>query len=50
MNVQKIGAIDINMLQQVLSSSKITETQKANFIRNNKSQIEKVIRLEITPG
>ena len=50
MKVNKIDSMDINMLQRVLSSSKITETQKADFIRNNQTQIEKVIRLEVTPG
>jgi len=50
MKVGKIDSIDLNMLQNVLASSKITESQKAQFIRNNRAEIEKIINIKITPS
>ncbi len=49
MKITKVDSIDLIMLQNVLASNKITESQKADFIKNNKTQIEKIIKLEVTP-
>ena len=49
MKVEKISSIDINTLQNIMASNKISESQKTQFIKENQTQIEKVIKLEITP-
>lgn len=49
MKVVKVDSIDLNMLQRVLASEKITEAQKTQFIRQNQTQIEKVIKMQVTP-
>lgn len=50
MKVAPITSIDLNTVQSVLASSKISESQKAQFIKNNKTQIESIIKLEVTPA
>lgn len=49
MNVPKISSIDFNIIQNIMASSKISESQKTQFIENHKTQIEKVLRLQVTP-
>ncbi len=49
MKISKVDSVDLIMLQNVLASNKITESQKADFIKNNKTQIEKIIKFEVTP-
>lgn len=43
MPVGKIESVDFTTIRQVLASNKLTETQKAQFIKNNKSHIERIL-------
>ena len=45
MPVTKIDAIDFNTVYQVLTSNKISEAQKTQFIRNNKTEIAQLVDL-----
>lgn len=48
MKVERISAINFDELYKIMASSKITESQKTDFVRKNKSQIEKIINYEIS--
>lgn len=48
MEITKISHLDFNMLMKVLSSSKITESQKTQFLQKNRSQINTIMNISIT--
>lgn len=48
MKINKIEYLDIEALQNVLTSNKITEAQKTSFLLKNRSQISKIIETNIT--
>lgn len=49
MIVPKIESIDLNTLQNVLASNKISESQKAEFIKHHQARIADILNLKITP-
>lgn len=48
MEINKISNIDIDVLHKVLTSSYITESQKTQFLENNRTKIQKLIEVNIT--
>jgi len=48
MIVNKIGAIDFYTLHNILTSNKITESQKSHFLIQNKVEIERFARNNLT--
>ena len=48
MQVDKIGAVDFETVYKVLSSDKITSSQKENFIRTNRAQIKNIVEFQLT--
>lgn len=48
MEINKIRYIDIDILHKILTSSSITETQKTQFLINNRPEIQKLIETNIT--
>ena len=46
MNIPKIEAVNFNIVHQVLTSNKISESQKIQFLRNNKTEIEQLIDIK----
>jgi len=48
MQVEKINSLDFDTVYKVLSSSKITSSQKADFMRANKTQIKNLVEFQIT--
>ena len=48
MKVNKIEHLDIEALQKVLTSNRITESQKTSFLLSNRNQISKIMENSIT--
>ena len=48
MEVSRISALDLHNIQQVLSSNRISDSQKVQFLRKNSSQISRVIETQLT--
>lgn len=48
MNISKVNNIDFNTVYKVLSSSEITDGEKRLFVQNNKSQINRIVELQIS--
>lgn len=48
MSIQKIDNIDFNAIYKVLSSSSITDKQKAQFIQQHRPEIHRVVELKIS--
>lgn len=48
MKVNKIERLNLDNLMEVLSSTKITDSQKAQFVMHNKPQIEQIMDIEIS--
>jgi hypothetical protein len=48
MKVNKIENLNLDNLMEVLSSTKITDSQKAQFVMHNKPQIEQIMDIEIS--
>ena len=48
MKVEKINVIDFDKIYKILTSSKISDAQKTQFIKNNRSAIKKVMLQNIT--
>lgn len=48
MKVEKISALNFDDLYKVMASSKISESQKNDFVRKNKAQIEKILNYEFS--
>lgn len=48
MKISEINHLDFDTLLKVLSSEKITETQKNQFVRQNMLKIEQIMSLEIS--
>ena len=48
MEISRINALDFDTLMNVLSSPKITESQKTQFLLKNQSQISTIIETKIT--
>ena len=46
--IQAIDSIDNVTLQRILSSAKLTDTQKAEFIRKNSATIKNIMKTEIS--
>ena len=46
--IDSIKIIDLNTVQRVLSSNKISDTQKHDFIRQNKTAIEQALDVKLT--
>ena len=43
MKIEKIEHLDFATLEKILTSNKITDSQKVQFVNNNKNQIEKIV-------
>ena len=48
MNVPKIESVDFNTVHKVLTSRKLTETQKTKFIKNHSVEIRQLVNMHIT--
>ena len=48
MEISPIGPVSINSVQQILRSDKISDAEKAKFIRTHRAEIETVMQKEIT--
>lgn len=48
MEIGIIGPVNINSVQQILKSNKISNAEKAKFIRTHRAEIETVMQKEIT--
>ena len=48
MRVGSIESVDFNTIRQILTSQKISEAEKTQFIKENKTQIHQLINLHIT--
>ena len=43
MKIEKIEHLDFATIEKILASNKITDSQKVQFVNNNKNQIEKIV-------
>jgi len=50
MRVEKINSLDFDSIYKVLSSNKITDTEKTRFILANRNEIKNIMTHEITEG
>lgn len=48
MKVEKVQNIDMEILQKVMGSTKITDSQKIEFLRSNRAEIRNLLQLDIT--
>lgn len=48
MNVPRIERVDFDTVHRVLTSRKLTETQKTEFLKNHKTEIRQLVNLHIT--
>ena len=48
MKVEKIEPISWEYIQKIMASNKLTEAQKAQFVRTNRAKIKEVIETKIT--
>lgn len=48
MKIANIDSIDFNTVYKVLTSGRITDGQKVQFLKNNSSQIHKIVELKIS--
>ena len=48
MKIEKIEHLDFLKLQEILSSTKITDSEKIRFIEQNKPEIEKIVDVKIS--
>ena len=50
MRVEKINNLDFDSIYKVLSSNKITDTEKTQFVLANRNEIKQIMTHEITEG
>lgn len=48
MKVEKIDAISLDAVQKVLASSNLTDAQKAQYVRSNRTKIHEIMETKIT--
>ena len=48
MNISAINSINLSMIQEVLTSNKLSQSQKVEFMRHNKTEIQKVFDIKIS--
>ena len=48
MKVSQVNTLDFNVLMKVLSSNQITETEKTQFVKKHKPEIEQIMKVKIS--
>ena len=48
MKISKVENIDLETLQKIMGSTKITDSQKIEFLKSNRAEIRNLLHIDIT--